>query len=165
MSIPPNHLAGRRVGNNRLELVSLLGEGSYGAVYRAILHRGAPRKAKHCAVKVLRTTLGERSRMCQRRELELHQRVSNGDGIVTLYESFTEGDYQYMVMKLCPDRDLRYGIKRKRYLGDDTKIKNVYMQVLEAIEYCHSHKYVHLLIPTDQRLISMPQRISSRHKT
>jgi hypothetical protein len=44
----------------------------------------------------------------QQQELEIHQRVSDGAGIVTLYGSFYERHYQYMVMKLCPDRDLGY---------------------------------------------------------
>lgn len=159
----PKHLVGRRVGNNRIELVSLLGEGSYGAVYRALVHRSGFRTPKECAVKVLRTAVGERDSTRQSMELELHQRVSDCDGVVSLYETFSEGNYQFMVMKFCPDRDLGYGISRNRYLGNDAKIKNVFTQVLDAIDYCHSHRYVSLFFSRLPPIKSSSwlQRISS----
>ncbi|KAF8525343.1 kinase-like domain-containing protein [Gautieria morchelliformis] len=153
MACVPNHLAGKRVGDNRIELVSLLGEGSYGAVYRALLHRGRARRPKHCAVKVIRTALDECTFTRQHQELEIHRRVSDGAGIVTLYETFYEGHYQYMVMKLCPDRDLGYWIRRNLYLGNDTRIKNIFTQVLDAIDYCHSYGVFHRDIKPENILL------------
>ena len=138
----PTHLVGKRVGNNRIELISLLGEGSYGAVYCGVIHRRGLKTPKYCAVKVLRTTTDERRLLCQRRELELHERVSDGDGIVTLYESFTEGKYQFIVMKFYRDGNLWYGINSGRYLGKDALIKDVFTQILDATDYCHSRGYV-----------------------
>ncbi|KAF8592394.1 kinase-like protein [Ramaria rubella] len=139
----PNHLVGKRVSNNRIELVSLLGEGSFGAVYRGLIHRGGINKPKQCAVKVLQASTDEGHLLCQRRELELHQRVSGGNGIVTLYESFKEGEYRYLVMKFCPNRDLWHSICNRRFLGNDRLIKDIFLQVLDAIDYCHSHSVFH----------------------
>lgn len=135
MSVPTN-LVGKRVGPNRIELTVLLGEGSYGAVYRGVFHRGF-RTPKQCAVKVQRNSLDQRHQLCMRRERELHERVSDGDGIVTLYETFKEGAYIFIVMKFCPDGDLWTGINRGRFLGNDYLIKEVYSQILNATEYCH----------------------------
>lgn len=156
----PNHLAGRFVGQRRFELVSLLGEGSYGAVYRALHHRGGAKEPRAYAIKVLRTTHCESRLLHQPREHELHQRVSDCDGIVTLYETFKEGHYQYMVMKLCPDGDLSSWINKKRYLGNDSKIKDVFTQLLDAVDYCHSHRYLlPLFQPMQNFLPCMHQRI------
>ncbi|KAF8579949.1 kinase-like protein [Ramaria rubella] len=139
----PNHFVGQRVGNNRVELVALLGEGSYGCVYRGILHQSEGVQ-KSCAVKCLsKANLDAYHLMCQRREILLHKQVSDGHGIVTLYESFEDSDYQWIVMEYSSNGDLWEAIADGQFVEKDHRIKEVFSQILAAVEYCHSKHVFH----------------------
>jgi serine/threonine protein kinase len=138
----PNHFVGKRIANNRIELVDIIGEGSYGCVYRAILHEDGTKKLR--AVKCLsKANLDAYHLMCQRREILLHQQVSDGEGIVTLYEAFEDSDFQWLVLEYSSDGDLWEGISEGCYAGKDDIIKDIFGQILEAVEYCHSKHVFH----------------------
>jgi serine/threonine protein kinase len=48
-------------------------------------------------------------------------------------------DYTYIIMDFCEDGDLFTQIlHQRRYLGQDELIKHVFLQLLDAVEYCHS---------------------------
>lgn len=138
----PSHFVGKRIANGRIELAEIIGEGSYGCVYRAIIHENNTRKLR--AVKCLsKANLDAYRLMCQRREILLHQQVSDGEGIVTLYEAFEDSDYQWLVLEYSPDGDLWEGISEGRYTGKDDIIRDMFGQILEAVEYCHSKHVFH----------------------
>ena len=138
----PNQFVGKRIANNRIELVAILGEGSYGCVYRAIIHQDG--KQMPCAVKCLsKANLDAYHLMCQRREIILHKQVSDGEGIVSLYEAFEDSDYQWLVLEYSSDGDLWEGISEGYYVGKDDIIRDVFGQILDAVEYCHSKHVFH----------------------
>ncbi|WVR09122.1 hypothetical protein IAU60_006184 [Kwoniella sp. DSM 27419] len=130
-------LVGHRIDNGRLEFLATLGVGAYGVVYLAVdLH--APRPV-YLAVKcLLRAGLDSRQRHFQRREIALHQLASKHPNIVTLHKVIEEGDHVFVVMDFCDEGDL-FGMitERQRYLGNDMLIKQVFLQIIDAIEYCH----------------------------
>ncbi|KAF8519656.1 kinase-like domain-containing protein [Gautieria morchelliformis] len=138
----PNQFVGKRISNNSIELLSILGEGSYGCVYRAIMHQnGTPLP---CAVKCLsKSNLDAYHLLCQRREVILHKQVSDGKGIVSLYAAFEDSDYQWIVLEYSPDGDLWEGISDGIYAGEDDIIRDVFDQILAAVEYCHSKHVFH----------------------
>ena len=149
----PKHLTGKRVGNNRIELTALLGEGSYGCVYRGILNQDGLQK--DCAVKCMdRSNLDAYHLMVQRREILLHQRVSDGGGVVSLYETFEEGDYMFIVMEYCPDGDLWESIAHDRYAEKNDLIRDVFSQILDSVAYCHSKRVFHRDIKPENILLS-----------
>jgi serine/threonine protein kinase len=126
---------GTSIGDGLLQLVSVIGTGGYGAVYKAL----DPMSALHpyYAVKCLpRSQNHYQSRM---REITLHQRVSAHPGVIPLYRVLEEDDFTYLVMDYAPDRDLFTQILHKRrYLGNDILIRSTFIQILNVVEYCHS---------------------------
>ncbi|WVQ93279.1 hypothetical protein IAU59_000345 [Kwoniella sp. CBS 9459] len=130
-------LVGKRIDNGRLEFISTLGVGAYGVVYLAVdLH--APRPV-YLAVKcLLRAGLDSRQRHFQRRETALHQMASKHPNVVTLHKVLEEDEYIFVIMDFCDEGDL-FGMitERQRYLGNDLMIKRVFLQIIDAVDYCH----------------------------
>lgn len=139
-AIPAVHLLGHRIDQGRLELTAILGVGAYGVVYRAIDATGRSLRPRNFAVKcLLKASLDTRQRQFQRREIALHQLASAHRNVVTMYKTIEEGDYVFVILDYCEDGDL-FGMitERQRYVGDDLLIKRVFLQILDAVEYCHS---------------------------
>ncbi|CAD6584258.1 MAG: hypothetical protein TREMPRED_003781 [Tremellales sp. Tagirdzhanova-0007] len=136
-------LVGHCIDNGRLEFLSVLGLGAYGVVYLAVdLH--AP-KPVYLAVKcLLRAGLDSRQRHFQRREIALHQLASRHPNVVTLHKVLEEGEYIFVIMDFCDEGDL-FGMitERQRYLGNDDLIKQIFLQIVDATEYCHSMGIFH----------------------
>lgn len=129
---------GTLIDGGSLELVEVLGVGGYGVVYRAVDPRFP---SKSYAVKCL-VASGQhttRQRQTHIREIALHQLASAHPGVVTLHRVVDQGNHTYIVMDYAPDHDLFTQILHScRYLGDDALIKDVFLQLLDAVEYCHS---------------------------
>lgn len=128
------NLTGQKIDNGALELVSVIGIGAYGVVYKAIARDG-----KYYAVKCLnKTGLDSRQRGFQRREIALHTLASSHPNIVTLHNVIETPTCIYVVLSYCSDGDLFSQITEKSiYLGKDDLIKDVFLQIVEAVEYCH----------------------------
>lgn len=128
-----------RVGQllaHRLKLTSVLGVGAYGVVYNAVdIITYTP-----YAVKALPTAgLDQRQRRFQQREISLHYKASRHENIVSLVEILEAPDCTYVVMEYCPEGDLFANItERRRYVGNDYMAKRVFLQLVSAVEHCHS---------------------------
>ncbi|KXN86507.1 Negative regulator of sexual conjugation and meiosis [Leucoagaricus sp. SymC.cos] len=132
---------GTLIDGGSLQLVEVLGVGGYGVVYRAIEARPSTMTPKSYAVKCLIAppVQNPRSRQVHIREIALHQLASRHPGIVTLHRVVDCLNLTYIIMDYAPDHDLFTQILHScRYLGDDTLIKHVFLQLLDAVEYCHS---------------------------
>ncbi|KAF9482300.1 kinase-like protein [Pholiota conissans] len=129
---------GTLIDGGSLELVEVLGVGGYGVVYRAVDPRYPSRSyAVKCLVASGHQTA--RQRQTHIREIALHQLASAHPGVVTLHRVVDQGNHTYIVMDYAPDHDLFTQILHScRYLGDDGLIKDVFLQLLDAVEYCHS---------------------------
>ncbi|KIM47164.1 hypothetical protein M413DRAFT_23421 [Hebeloma cylindrosporum] len=131
---------GTLIDGGSLELVEVLGVGGYGVVYRAVDTRHSSGQ-KSYAVKCLIASghQSPRQRQIHIREIALHQLASAHPGVVTLHRVIDQGNHTYIVMDYAPDHDLFTQILHScRYLGDDALIKDVFLQLLDAVEYCHS---------------------------
>jgi len=131
---------GTLIDGGSLELVEFLGVGGSGVVYRAVdtRHHGGQ---KSYAVKCLVVPghRAARQRQIHIREIALHQLASAHPGVVTLHRVVEQGAHIYIIMDYAPDHDLSTQILHTcRYLGDDVLIKDVFLQLLDAVEYCHS---------------------------
>ncbi|KAK4703130.1 hypothetical protein P7C70_g3087, partial [Phenoliferia sp. Uapishka_3] len=151
------NLIGHTIDHGRLEFISILGLGAYGVVYLARdVHAPAnlhPTSRAHptlghqplYAVKCLnKVGLDARQRSFQSREISLHGLASHHGNVVTLYKVIQEETCIYVVLEFCEEGDL-FGMitERQRYLGDDALIKNVFLQILDAVEHCHSAGIFH----------------------
>ena len=140
LASPIHPPVGTLIDGGSLELVEVLGVGGYGVVYRAVDTRpiSNPKSyAVKCLVASGHQTL--RQRQIHIREIALHQIASAHPGVVTLHRVVDEFNHTYLVMDYAPDHDLFTQILHScRYLGDDGLIKDVFLQLLDAVEYCHA---------------------------
>ncbi|KAJ7599112.1 kinase-like domain-containing protein [Mycena floridula] len=129
---------GTFIDDGSLELVELLGVGGYGVVFRA--EDTCSFSPKSYAVKCLpHCHLQSRQRQTHIREIALHQIASAHPNVVTLHRVVETFDFTFIIMDYAPDHDLFSQILNNcRYLGDSELIKHVFLQVLDAVEYCHS---------------------------
>ncbi|GAA5874347.1 hypothetical protein JCM1840_001355 [Sporobolomyces johnsonii] len=142
---------------SQLEFVSILGLGAYGVVYlaRDIAARPLryPSSRAHpqlgnlplYAVKCLnKVGLDSRQRSFQRREIALHGLASRHGNVVSLHNVIEEETCIYVVLQFCEEGDL-FGMitERQRYLGDDDLIRKVFLQIVDAVEYCHAKGIYH----------------------
>ena len=129
---------GALIDDGSLELVEVLGVGGYGIVYRA--EETFTASPKSYAVKCL-TPYGQSSRQRQIhiREISLHQIAGAHPNVASLYRVVEDHLHIYIIMEYAPDHDLFSQILHScRYLGQDHLIRHVFLQLLDAVEYCHS---------------------------
>jgi serine/threonine-protein kinase ULK1 len=132
---------GTLIDDDSLELVEVLGVGGYGVVYRAEeTYMAQGHTPKSYAVKcLLRSHQSPRQRQVHIREVALHQLASAHPNVVSLYRVLEDYYHTYIIMEYAPDHDLFTQIlHHARYLGDDGLIRHIFLQLLDAVEYCHS---------------------------
>lgn len=124
-----------------IQLTEVLGVGAYGVVYKAMdLKTGMP-----YAVKALnKLGLEPRQRSFQQREIQLHSEVSRHPNIVSMLDIMDSDACAFVVLEFCPEGDLFSKItEEERYLGDDALARSVFLQILDAVDYCHSMGIYH----------------------
>lgn len=130
-------LAGQYIDNGRLLLKSLIGTGAHGAIY----HAWDESIQVEYAVKVV---LKRGQDFKWRREIEMHNRVSDHPNVVTIHKVIMAGDFACIVLDYHPGGDLSKLLAyTKKYAGEDKLIKSVLLQILDAVEYCHSQGVFH----------------------
>ncbi|KAI0040872.1 kinase-like protein [Auriscalpium vulgare] len=140
LSAPPC-LLGSSIDDGALELVAVLSDRGHTVVYRAVTTRPTTDQRKSYAVKCL---LHPPSRYASQRkrlhmeEIALHKLASACRNVVTLHRVIEDEDHAFMVMDYCPDGDLFDQIVHRRYLGQDSLIKSIFLQLLDAETFCRS---------------------------
>ena len=137
---------------NQLELTGILGVGAYGVVYTAVdRHTNAP-----YAVKALnKIGLDARQQEFQRREIQLHHAASRHRNVVSLLKIMDSYDCTFVVLEFCPEGDLFSSITEKgHYLDNDFMAKHVFLQILDAVEFCHSIGIYHRDLKPENILVS-----------
>jgi serine/threonine protein kinase len=126
---------------NRLELTGILGVGAYGVVYTAVdIHTNVL-----YAVKALnKAGLDPRQLKFQQHEIKLHHLASAHPNVVSLVRIMDSVDCTYVVMEFCPEGDLFSSITDKgNFVGNDPLVKRVFLQLLDAVQFCHNMGIYH----------------------
>ena len=137
---------------SRLELTGIIGVGAYGVVYTAIdIHTRI-----HYAVKALsKIGLDPRQRKFQQREIQLHHEASHHPNVVSLMTIMDSYDCTYVVLEYCPEGDLFSSITEAgHYLGNDIMAKRAFLQILDAVSYCHSIGIYHRDLKPENILVT-----------
>lgn len=152
----PTFKSDARVGKvlqGAIQLIEVLGVGAYGVVYRGVHihdHR------LQFAVKALnKVGLESRQRAFQQREIQLHHKVSEHPNVVSMFEIMDTPDCTYVVLELCPGGDLFSRITDQAfYIGQESLIKNAFLQLLDAVAYCHSVGVYHRDLKPENILVA-----------
>ena len=137
---------------NRLELTGILGVGAYGVVYTAVdIHTNVP-----YAVKALnKIGLDARQQMFQQREIQLHHAASHHPNVVSLVKIMDSYDCTFVVLEFCPEGDLFSSITEKGlYLDNDLMVRHAFLQILDAVDFCHSIGIYHRDLKPENILVS-----------
>ena len=136
----------------RLELTSILGVGAYGVVYTAVdIHTNIP-----YAVKALnKTGLDARQRKFQQREIRLHHLASQHPNVVSLERILDSPDCTFVVIEFCPEGDLFSNItERGHFVGNDLSARHAFLQILDAVDFCHSIGIYHRDLKPENILVT-----------
>lgn len=139
MAVRPESRIGHYL-DGHLQLVKVLGVGAYGVVYAAVdIYNNKPYAVKALSkVGPTGLPLDDAQKKFQAREISLHARARRHPNIVSLTEILDGPDCVYVVMEYCPEGDLFAAITEKHhYVGDDALAKRVFLQLLDAVQFCH----------------------------
>jgi len=134
---------GQTIDNGALNIEAILGAGSFGVVYRAL----DARSGEYYAVKRVEKT------DYMTREIDLHKRVSFHPNVLTFHRVIDAGRYVFFVYDLCAG-DLHHVIKKLTFFRDDELIKNVFVQIIDALDFCHSRGVYHRDLKPENILVS-----------
>lgn len=139
-----SNLSDRRIGTilgGYVELINVLGVGAYGTVYQA---RNVVTGALYAVKALEKAGLDARQRKFQEREIELHYLASQHDSVVSMHKVIDTRDCTFVVLEYCPEGDLFSKITEEgHYVEDDAKARQVFLQILRAVQYCHEQEIFH----------------------
>ncbi|KAK6070034.1 RAN1-like protein kinase [Seiridium cupressi] len=154
--VRPEDRLGKFLGDS-LQLVGILGTGAYGVVYTAVDIRNGTRYAVKTLSKYNAdgSPLDRRQIAFQQRELRLHYLASAHPNVVSMLKIVDDPDCTYVVLEYCPEGDLFYNITEcGQYVGKDDLAKSVFLQVLDAVEHCHTLGIYHRDLKPENILVS-----------
>lgn len=144
-----------RVGkylDGHLEITGIIGVGAYGVVYTAVdVFTNVP-----YAIKALsKVGIDSAQAKFQQREIQLHACAQVHPNIVSLIEILDAPDCVYVVMEYCAEGDLFTAITEQgNYIGDDARAKSIFLQILDAVEFCHSNGIYHRDLKPENILVT-----------
>jgi serine/threonine protein kinase len=140
-----------------LQLKEVLGVGAYGVVYRAVdlmtnIQYAVKALNKYTAEGF---PLDKRQRDFQTREIYLHNLASMHPNVVSILKILDAPDCMYVILEYCPEGDLFSNItERSRYIGKDTEARDIFFQILDAVEHCHRLGIYHRDLKPENILVS-----------
>jgi len=137
---------------DRYHLTTIIGRGAYGVVYTAVdILTSIP-----YAIKALPTQgLDRRQQKFQAREIQLHCAASAHPNVVTMHQIIEEVDCIYVILEYCPEGDLFTNItERGNYIGQDYAARRIFLQLIDAVDYCHSQNIYHRDLKPENILVT-----------
>ncbi|CAG8622049.1 2769_t:CDS:2, partial [Acaulospora morrowiae] len=137
----PSDRIGTFIDNGNLEITHILGVGAYGVVYAAkhlLTQRVYAVKCMHKA------NIDARQHRLHATEINLHAQVSAHPNVIGLEKVVETNDTINLVLEYCREGDLFSMITEKGgYLGNNHLIKQVFVQILDVVQFFHYHGIYH----------------------
>ena len=144
--VSASRLLGQTIDNDSLRIEAILGAGSFGVVYRAV---DTQTGAQYAVKRVEK----DGSDYYQTRERELHARVSSHPHVLTFHREINAGSHAFFVYDLCAG-DLHSVIRKMTFFREDELIRRVIIQIIDALQYCHSNGVYHRDLKPENILVS-----------
>ncbi|KAI9499300.1 kinase-like domain-containing protein [Zychaea mexicana] len=126
--------------HDSLEIVETLGLGAYGRVY---LGRDIRSKQQYAIKTLAQEGLDSRQRALQRCEMTLHAKLSHSN-IIRLERIVKQKQFVHVVLEHSPEGDLFTAITdHNMYYGRHDRIRRVFLQLINALRYCHERHVYH----------------------
>ncbi|KZV69039.1 Pkinase-domain-containing protein, partial [Peniophora sp. CONT] len=153
-------MVGKFIDNGALRLLDIIGCGGFGAVFRAFEpHAVKDFDNKLYAVKVVAKKREGSGRLTQLRELAFHMEVALHPHIVSFHRAFSDSEYRYIVLDNVPGGDLFSAITEKAiYLCEEELTKMVFLQLIDALAFCHAKGVYHRDVKPENVLVSADGR-------
>lgn len=154
--VAPEERLGKFLGDS-LKLIGIIGTGAYGVVYLAVDIKTGIRYAVKTLSKFNAdgSPLDQRQVAFQHRELRLHYLASAHPNVVSMHKIVDDPDCIYVVLEYCPEGDLFLNItERGQYVGKDELAKDAFLQILDAVEHCHTLGVFHRDLKPENVLVS-----------
>lgn len=154
--VTPEERLGKFLGGT-LQLTGILGTGAYGVVYSAVDIKTNVRYAVKTLSKFNAdgTPLDSRQVQFQTREIRLHYLASAHRNVVSILKIIDDPDCIYVILEYCPEGDLFFNITEcGQYVGKDELAKKVFLQILDAVEHCHTLGIYHRDLKPENILVS-----------
>ena len=133
VDIPKSKLLDREI-SDELHVEEYITHGTFGAIFRVADRYNACQLA-------LKVTLKSSD---WEDESTVHYFLSHHPNVVTLHENIELGQYAASLLDYCPGgslHDLIYA--HSAYAGDSARIKSTLLQIIDAVDHCHSNYVYH----------------------
>ncbi|KAI8875533.1 kinase-like protein [Backusella circina FSU 941] len=141
--IDPNTFLHKRIDNNTVHLIKILGSGSHGVVYLG-RHKG-----KYYAVKCVADN------GMSDNEIHMHSILSGHKNILSLEKVIKEKKHFFIIMQYATHGDLFDYMRKKSYY--DTR--SLYLQILDAVHHCHYNFIAHRDLKPENILMMSNQQV------
>ncbi|KAJ7176309.1 kinase-like domain-containing protein [Mycena crocata] len=132
------------VDEGRLELLNIIGSGSFGVVYRAREVASSMEHPVYYAVKCLGPVSPAGSvGAAEQREIALHRTCSSHHRVVTLHRHFCSHGSVFVVLDLVANGHLYNAIRLGVFCYQTALVRKVFLQLLDAVNTCHQFGICH----------------------
>lgn len=139
-------------------VLNLLGKGGFASVYKAkCLKTGI-----FVAIKMIDKKQMHAAGMVDRvqQEVTIHYRLKH-PSILELYTFFEDANYVYLVLELCHNGELQKFLKTntENHCLSEIEASNVIRQVVEGLQYLHSHNILHRDMSLSNLLLTQDMQV------
>ncbi|KAI7882896.1 Pkinase-domain-containing protein [Lichtheimia hyalospora FSU 10163] len=126
--------------HDEIQIIKTLGVGAYGKVY---LGQDLKTKQRYAIKALQQRQLDDHQHALQRNEMILHSKLIHPN-IIRLERIIKHNDCVHMVLEHCAEGDLFSAItERNLYHGNHALIRQVFLQLIDAVQYCHQQHVYH----------------------
>jgi len=129
----------------------ILGEGAYSEVFLATNKQTGEKVAIKRIHKLSKDDMWTRRKGAQKDEIKLLMLLNHAK-VIKLKEFFETRDKLYIVQEYCAGGNLCEVIRKEGGLGE-TRAKNIFIQLLQAVSHLHASSIVHRDIKTENVLL------------